>query len=60
MCLRGKQLCSATALIFKADGCPLQSLQDAYAKGYDVMLLSDCSATSSPDHAQQTIEYNVS
>lgn len=41
------------------DQCVGGSLQDAFTKGYDCLLLSDGSATTSPDHAQQCIEYNT-
>ena len=41
------------------DHCVAGSLQDAYAQGYDCLLLSDGSATTSPDFAQQSIEFNT-
>lgn len=41
------------------DQCVSGSLQDAFTKGWDCCLLSDGSATTSPDHAQQCVEYNV-
>lgn len=41
------------------DQCVSGSLQDAFTKGWDTLLLSDGSATTSPDHAQQCVEYNV-
>lgn len=40
------------------DQCVGGSVQDAYYKGYDVILLSDGAATTSPDEAQKGIEYN--
>jgi len=51
-----------TTLIFagvNTDQCVSGSLQDAFTKGWDCLLLSDGSATTSPDHAQQCVEYNV-
>ena len=41
------------------DQCVAGSLQDAFTKGYDCLLLNDGSATTSPDFAQQCIEYNT-
>ena len=41
------------------DQCVGGSLQDAFTKGYDCLLLSDGSATTSPDFAQQCIEFNT-
>lgn len=41
------------------DQCVGGSLQDAFTKGYDCFLLSDGSATTSPNHAQQCVEYNT-
>ncbi|KAM7182925.1 Peroxyureidoacrylate/ureidoacrylate amidohydrolase RutB [Naviculisporaceae sp. PSN 640] len=40
------------------DQCVAASMQDAYAKGWDVLLLSDGVSTSSPDFATKCIEYN--
>ncbi|KAI1120863.1 Isochorismatase-like protein [Nemania abortiva] len=40
------------------DQCVGGSLQDAFTKGWDCLLLSDGTATSSPEFAQQCIEYN--
>lgn len=40
------------------DQCVGGSLQDAFSKGYDCFLLSDGCGTSSPDFAQQCMEYN--
>lgn len=42
-----------------SDQCVSGSFQDAGAKGFDVVMLSDCCGTASPEHAKQTIEYNV-
>lgn len=41
------------------DQCVGGSLQDAFTKGYDCILLSDGSATTSPPHSQDCIEYNT-
>ena len=41
------------------DQCVGGSLQDAVSKGWDCILLSDGCATSSPEFAQQCIEYNT-
>lgn len=41
------------------DQCVGGSLQDAFTKGYDCVLLSDGCGTSSPDAAQQCVEWNV-
>ncbi|KAL9091351.1 MAG: hypothetical protein Q9159_001435 [Coniocarpon cinnabarinum] len=41
------------------DQCVAGSLQDAFTKGYDCLLLSDGSATTSPEFAQQCVEYNT-
>ncbi|KAI0869428.1 Isochorismatase-like protein [Hypoxylon argillaceum] len=40
------------------DQCVGGSIQDAYTKGWDCLLLSDGTATTSPSFAQQSIEYN--
>ena len=40
------------------DQCVGGSLQDAFTKGFDCLMLSDGCATSSPDFARQCIEYN--
>ena len=42
------------------DQCVGGSLQDAYMKGYDCLLLTDAAATTSPAFAQQCVEFNVS
>ncbi|KIW71248.1 hypothetical protein PV04_03434 [Phialophora macrospora] len=40
------------------DQCVGGSLQDAYSKGYDVVLLSDGAGTTSPSSSQESIEFN--
>lgn len=40
------------------DQCVGGSLQDAFTKGWDCLLLSDGCATASPVLAKQCIEYN--
>lgn len=40
------------------DQCVGGSLQDAFTKGFDCLLLSDGCATTSPDFARRCIEYN--
>lgn len=42
------------------DQCVGGSLQDAFTKGWDCLLLSDGCATTSPDFARQCIEFNTS
>lgn len=42
------------------DQCVGGTMQDAFSKGYDCVLLSDGAGTSSPEFAQKCIEYNVS
>ena len=34
------------------------SLQDAYTKGWDCVLLSDACGTTSPNYARECIEFN--
>ena len=41
------------------DQCVGGSLQDAFSRGYDCLLLSDGCATTSPASSQQSIEYNA-
>ena len=41
------------------DQCVLGSLLDAYYKSYDVVLVDDISATTSPLFATQMVDYNV-
>ncbi len=40
------------------DQCVMGTLQDAYLKGFDTILLKDGSATNSPEYAQLSVEYN--
>ena len=40
------------------DQCVQSSMQDAYAKGWDVLMLSDACGTTSPEFARQCVEYN--
>jgi nicotinamidase-related amidase len=51
-----------TTLLFagvNADQCVLCTLQDANFLGYDCILLSDCTATTSPEYCWQATVYNV-
>jgi nicotinamidase-related amidase len=51
-----------TTLFFggvNADQCVMATLQDANFLGYDCVLLSDCTATTSPDFCWQATLYNV-
>jgi len=41
-----------------ADQCVLGTLVDAYYKGYNCILLEDCTATSSPEGAKANFVYN--
>ncbi|KKY19244.1 putative isochorismatase family protein [Phaeomoniella chlamydospora] len=41
------------------DQCVGGSLQDAFTKGWDCILLSDGAGTTSPDSSQQCIEFNT-
>lgn len=41
------------------DQCVGGTLQDAFSKGYDCVLLSDGAGTSSPEFAQSCMEYNA-
>lgn len=41
------------------DQCVGGSLQDAFTKGWDCILLSDGAATTSPESSQECIEFNV-
>lgn len=53
---------NVTTLLFagvNADQCVLCTLQDANFRGYDCMLLRDCSATTSPDFCMAATIYNV-
>jgi nicotinamidase-related amidase len=40
------------------DQCVGGSLQDAFTKGWDCVLLSDGTGTTSPDYSQESIEFN--
>ncbi len=42
-----------------ADQCVMCTLQDANFLGYDCILLTDCTATTSPDYCWQATLYNV-
>jgi nicotinamidase-related amidase len=51
-----------TTLLFagvNADQCVMATLQDANFLGYDCILLSDCTATTSPEFCWQATIYNV-
>ncbi|MGD1714460.1 cysteine hydrolase family protein [Dapis sp. BLCC M172] len=51
-----------TTLLFagvNADQCVMATLQDANFLGYDCILVSDCSATTSPEYCWQATLYNV-
>ncbi|WP_017297515.1 cysteine hydrolase family protein [Nodosilinea nodulosa] len=51
-----------TTLLFagvNVDQCVMATLQDANFLGYDCILLSDCSATTSPGYCTQATVYNV-
>ncbi|MBH0238655.1 cysteine hydrolase family protein [Methylobrevis albus] len=51
-----------TTLLFggvNADQCVLATLMDANFRGYDTILLEDCSGTTSPDFCLQATVYNV-
>jgi nicotinamidase-related amidase len=51
-----------TTLMFagvNADQCVLCTLQDANFRGYDCLLLEDCTATTSPDYCLAATVYNV-
>lgn len=42
-----------------ADQCVMTTLQDASFLGYDVLMLNDCVATTSPEYCMQATIYNV-
>jgi nicotinamidase-related amidase len=51
-----------TTLLFagvNADQCVMCTLQDANFRGYDCLLLEDCTATTSPDYCLAATLYNV-
>lgn len=51
-----------TTLLFAGvnlDQCVLCTLQDANFRGYDCLLLEDCSATTSPSYCRDATLYNV-
>lgn len=53
---------SMTTLFFggvNIDQCVMGTLLDAYYKAYDVVLLNDISATTSPLYATQMVDFNV-
>lgn len=53
---------NVTSLLFagvNADQCVLCTLQDAASRGYDCILLEDCSATTSPSFCMDATLYNV-
>ncbi|HBY0021416.1 TPA: isochorismatase family protein [Klebsiella variicola] len=53
---------NVTTLLFagvNVDQCVLCTLQDASFRGYDCLLLEDCSATTSPDYCRDATLYNV-
>lgn len=56
-----RNLCVTTLLFagVNADQCVLCTLQDANFRGYDCLLLEDCTATTSPDFCMAATLYNV-
>jgi len=53
---------SATTLLFagvNADQCVLCTLQSANFRGYDCLLIEDCTGTTSPDYCMAATIYNV-
>jgi nicotinamidase-related amidase len=51
-----------TTLLFagvNADQCVLCTLQEANFRGYDCLLLQDCTATTSPDYCMAATIYNT-
>jgi nicotinamidase-related amidase len=51
-----------TTLLFagvNVDQCVLATLMDAACLGYDVVLLDDCAATTSPEFCHDATVYNV-
>ncbi len=40
------------------DQCVMGTLQEAYSKGFDTILLKDGCGTNSPEYAQLSAEYN--
>jgi nicotinamidase-related amidase len=53
---------AVTTLLFagvNADQCVLCTLQDANFRGYDCLLLEDCTATTSPAYCMSATIYNV-
>jgi nicotinamidase-related amidase len=53
---------SVTTLLFagvNADQCVLCTLQGANFRGYDCLLIEDCTATTSPDYCMAATVYNV-
>jgi nicotinamidase-related amidase len=51
-----------TTLLFagvNADQCVLCTLQEANFRGYDCLLLQDCTATTSPDYCMKAAIYNT-
>ena len=53
---------NVTTLLFSGvnlDQCVLCTLQDASFRGYDCLLLEECSATTSPDYCRDATLYNV-
>lgn len=50
-----------TSLLFagvNADQCVLGTIVDAYYRGYDVIVLKDCTATTSPVGGLENVLYN--
>ena len=41
------------------DQCVTSTMEDAYFRDYNAVLLTDACATSSPDYCQQAVEFNA-
>lgn len=56
--LEKEGICTLLWAGVNTDQCVGGSLQDAFTKGYDSLLVSNCCGTTSPEHSQQSIEFN--
>jgi nicotinamidase-related amidase len=57
--LRNMGVCTLLFAGVNADQCVMTTLEDASFLGYDVLMLRDCVATTSPAYCMQATEYNV-
>jgi nicotinamidase-related amidase len=58
MQIRYAKVCQRLVVMFKLGQCVLGTIVDAYFRGYDVAVVKDCTATSSPKGGLDNVFHN--